>query len=141
MFQLRVVASFAAGHRLLNSGTRCESPHGHNYVVEAFLVGAALDHRGMVYDFSDFKDVIETLVAKWDHKFLVNSRDASLRDALEKVDPVAVVVFEDENPTAEAMARRLFLELRDIHGVPVQRLRVWETDKQYAEFYEADPRQ
>jgi 6-pyruvoyltetrahydropterin/6-carboxytetrahydropterin synthase len=132
MFELRVVAQFAAGHRLLDSGTKCEAPHGHNYVLEAFVEGAATDDRGMVVDFSDLKDAIrETLDAWWDHKFLLNSRDTALRSALEVVAPTAIFVFE--NPTAEVMAKAIHKELNR-RGLPVTRVRIWETDKQYAEF-------
>jgi 6-pyruvoyltetrahydropterin/6-carboxytetrahydropterin synthase len=137
MYELRVEAEFAAGHRLLNSGGPCDRPHGHNYRVEVFLQGAATDHRGMVYDFSDIKHELRSVVdSRWDHKFLVNSEDVALRHALEALDPDCLYVFHDINPTAEAMARELWQELRKMHGEMVSRVRVWESQKQYAEYRE-----
>ena len=46
---------FSYGHRLMDYDGKCAHAHGHNGVLEVELGSEKLDHRGMVYDFSDVK--------------------------------------------------------------------------------------
>ena len=67
---------FCYGHRLLNYAGKCRHLHGHNARVEVDIESNQLDQRGMVYDFSDIKEVIK----KWiddtlDHNMLLNKAD------------------------------------------------------------------
>ncbi len=45
MYEVKIVTQFAAAHRLENFNGKCEGLHGHNWKVEVFLVGPALDQR------------------------------------------------------------------------------------------------
>ena len=55
MYEVKIVTQFAAAHRLENFKGKCESLHGHNWKVEVFLVGKALDSAGLLMDFGVVK--------------------------------------------------------------------------------------
>lgn len=126
------VFKFCAGHRLLNYEGKCKFPHGHNYEAEVEVEGN-LDKLGMVMDFSDLKRVVSDWIdTRWDHGFLLNSRDEEMAAALGSLKHSKVFYFKEQNPTAEAMADVLLGELsRDIPGVV--RVRITETDGCWAE--------
>lgn len=101
--------AFAASHQLdgLPDGHQCGRLHGHNYVVELELRADELDDIGMVYDFGKMKPFRQYLDEAIDHRHLN--------------DVMSV------NPTAEALARELYLvaEKRITHAVSA--VTVWET--------------
>ena len=72
----------------------------------------------------------------WDHGFLINDRDQELLIALKSLQRSKVFVFEDENPTAEVIARYLFNVVRGQYGHLVSKVRIWESPNQYAEYFE-----
>ena len=55
-------------------------------------------------------------------------------DALRSVPECKLYVFDGVNPSTEAIARRLFEEARRQFGSAIQKVRVWETPTQYAEY-------
>jgi len=103
---------FDYGHRIPNHKSKCFSPHGHLCVLEVTLEGDVKSIRGesddgMVLDFSDVKAVImELIVNKWDHAFLIWEGDTLLLDALDKfgwkINILPCV------PTAEELAEYIF---------------------------------
>ena len=54
-YLLVVRDSFAAAHRLVGSGGRCENLHGHNWKVEVTVETDTLDEAGMGLDFTVLK--------------------------------------------------------------------------------------
>jgi 6-pyruvoyltetrahydropterin/6-carboxytetrahydropterin synthase len=122
MYELKIVTQFAAAHRLENFYGKCESLHGHNWKVEVFLVGNALDSAGLLMDFGVIKTRTKEVLEEIDHKYL-NELDA----------------FRDCNPSSENLARYLYERLgatfnRD--GVTVHRVNVWESDTSCASYYQ-----
>ncbi len=106
---------FSAAHRLRNYVGKCANLHGHNYRVEIYARGAALDHAGMLLDFADLKAATSKLVDYLDHQ---NINDLPPFD-------------QAINPTAEEMAGWFLHEIaRDINNdrVQVYKVRLWETD-------------
>ncbi len=110
------IMHFSAAHSLPDHQGKCRNIHGHTYTVEVTVEGPLQDEgpaRAMVLDFGDLGDVVARLVVDpLDHQYL--------NDVLEVV------------PTAEALAGWMFRTLVDA-GLPVTRVRLWETPTSYAE--------
>ena len=122
MYELKIVTQFAAAHRLENFYGKCESLHGHNWKVEVFLVGNALDSAGLLMDFGVMKARTKEVLEEIDHKYL-NELDA----------------FRDRNPSSENLARYLYERLGAIFtrdGVKIHRVNVWESDTSCASYYQ-----
>jgi 6-pyruvoyltetrahydropterin/6-carboxytetrahydropterin synthase len=135
MYLDRVEIVFDAGHRLLDYPGKCASPHGHTYRAEIFVGARALDGLGLARDFGAVRAPLKAWIdAHWDHGFLLNDADRVLVDALRTLPEAKLYLFPATNPTAEAMAERLFVEARRQLGCAVQRVRIWESPAHYAEF-------
>ncbi|GAB4246384.1 MAG: 6-carboxytetrahydropterin synthase QueD [Thermoleophilia bacterium] len=115
------ILSFDAAHSLPDHEGKCRNLHGHSYRVEVTVAGEIRRQgpaRGMVMDFSELEERAERLIVEpLDHRFLNE-----------------VVDFP---PTAERLALWMMERLR-ADGLPVVRIRLWETPTSYAEV-EADP--
>jgi 6-pyruvoyltetrahydropterin/6-carboxytetrahydropterin synthase len=122
MYEIKIITSFSAAHRLENFYGKCEALHGHNWKVEVFLVGKKLDEAGLLLDFGAVKARTRELLEEVDHKYL-NELPA----------------FSHQNPSSENLASYLFQRLaaalnRD--GVQVSRVNVWESDNSCASYYQ-----
>lgn len=139
MYIDRIEIVFEAGHRLLNYPGNCAAPHGHTYKIEVFAATRHLDALGMGIDFGELRRHLKKWVdQQWDHAFLLNDADTELVEALRRLPESKLYLFPGSNPSAEAIARELFTEARRQFGGVVQRVRVWESFHQYAEFIPAD---
>lgn len=121
MYELKIITSFAAAHRLENFYGKCEALHGHNWKVEVFLRGDKLDEAGLLLDFGVIKAHTRELLEEVDHKYL-NELPA----------------FSDQNPSSENLARHLFERLGaalNQDRVTVSRVNVWESDTSCASYY------
>jgi len=135
MYLARIEIAFDAGHRLLGHPGKCAAPHGHTYKAEVFVATRDLDALGLSLDFDQLKGHLKAWIdAHWDHGFLVNDRDTRLVEALRALPESKLYLFRGVNPSAEAMARELFAEAQRQFGDVVQRVRIWESPGQYAEF-------
>ena len=129
MFRICKTVRFEAAHILRNKDTtdeenkklfgKCSNFHGHSYKVEVFVKSPILNY-GMVINFSELKDIMNVfIIEKYDHKTLNQVMDVL--------------------PTAENIAQEIYLNLRkELHkfGRPLDKVRVWETDTCWAEYYE-----
>jgi 6-pyruvoyltetrahydropterin/6-carboxytetrahydropterin synthase len=103
--------TFEAAHHLPWHPGRCRAVHGHSYRLDV-TVGGPLDERGVVLDFDEVRDVVaREVVGPWDH--------TDLNEVL-------------DNPTAELVAVRAW-ELLESAGLPLERLRLWETSRAWVE--------
>ena len=134
-YHVGIELSFASGHRLLEHDGKCIYPHGHTYKAEILVASGVLNELGLVVDFTELKRKVNGWIEEhWDHAFLVNSKDVELIDALKAVKGSRVFIFQEENPSAEVMARELYHRIREQCGIAPLKVRVWESDSQYAEF-------
>jgi len=151
----RICKSFEveSGHMLSKHPGRCRHPHGHTRRIEIVLRSDRLDDRDMVCDFHAIRLAVQELLDELDHAMAINSADP-FRGAIEQASG-RVVVFEDQDPTTEAMARRIYEHLAGViaqrgalaapdgraweipAGVRVERVRVWETSSSWAEYSDA----
>ena len=89
--------------------------HGHNWKVEVEVSGNVLDNVGMVLDFKDIRNSTNDIVNKLDHRFLND------------LEP-----FKEINPTAENIAKYIFLELSKVvnnNETKIRSIKLWETEK------------
>ena len=136
MHQVTKIIHFCYGHRLLHYEGKCRHLHGHNGKVEIQLSRETLDSRGMVVDFDEIKQVVQTWInAELDHKMLLNRADAILPVLQQLGEPVYVL---DANPTAEAIARLIY-EFAASRKLPVTAVRLWETAASFASYRPSPP--
>lgn len=135
MYVASVEVTFDAAHRLLGYPGKCASAHGHTFRAQVVVATEELDRLGLTLDFRALKAGLKAWVDRhWDHAFLANDQDAQMVAALRSVPECKLYLFRGVNPSAEAIARELFDEARRQFGAVVQRVRLWETPTQYAEY-------
>lgn len=119
-YQLAVRDGFAAAHRLVGSGGRCENLHGHNFKVELRVGGEELGDAGMVMDFSELKEVLGSVVSGLDHRDL-NDHPA----------------FREGSPSSEMIAEFIFRSVAKTlaGGVSVVSVTVGESDSASATYF------
>lgn len=129
MYQVTKEINFCYGHRLRDYPKKCKHLHGHNGRVEITLEAESLDYRGMLVDFEDIKDGVQTwIMAELDHKLLLR-KDDPLVPVLRDLNETFLVM--DDNPTAENIARMIY-EYTKSKGFPVISVKLWETPTSFA---------
>jgi len=131
MYELTVIAGFAAAHNLRDYDGECERIHGHNWRVTAIVAAEKLDKIGLVLDFKVIKKGLTDILNTLDHRHLND------------VEP-----FNIENPSSENIARYVFEELERFvdglgekvagQGVHVKNVMVWESDNAGATYYKEE---
>jgi 6-pyruvoyltetrahydropterin/6-carboxytetrahydropterin synthase len=133
MYSVTKRIDFCYGHRLLDYDGVCKHPHGHNAKVEIEVRTGSLDNRNMVCDFSDIKRIVKGWIDKsLDHKMLLRHDDPLVKPLKELGEPVYIC---DSNPTVEHIAQLIYRHATS-EGLPVVRVKVWETPTSYAEYGE-----
>lgn len=127
---------------------RCKYPHGHTRNIEVVVAGDSLDENGMLVDFKALRLALTDYIERYDHSMAVNSKDPLL-PAMQALYPEdSVVVFDNQEPTTEVLAKDIFDFAHQVltdgfcHGqykilpgkVKLERVRVWETPSSWAEF-------
>ncbi len=122
MFEITVETSFSSAHQLRGYSGGCENLHGHNWRVMVTASSVGLDSLGMIVDFRQLKNKVEEVVLKLDHKFI------------NEIPP-----FDTLNPTAENISKYIYglvSDSLDVEGVSVVSVKVWESEKAAATYYE-----
>jgi 6-pyruvoyltetrahydropterin/6-carboxytetrahydropterin synthase len=161
----RICKSFEieTAHMLSKHPEKCKFPHGHSRRLEVVLRADELDSADMVCDFKAVKLAVGDFIDSLDHAIFVNSRDPLLA-SLKAQPGVRLIVYDDQDPTTEVMAKHVFDYIRtalrcasgrtgvsagqDGQGRPshqpyplsgkvkLERVRVWETSSSWAEYWE-----
>lgn len=121
------------GHRLPEHFGVCKNIHGHSYKLVVEFEGE-LDKNQMVIDYYDVETIINPLIEKLDHSFMVNKEDKIVLEFLEKMNSKKVVV--DFNSTAENICSYLLNEIKKCSlpsNISSVKVRVYETQFDYAE--------
>jgi 6-pyruvoyltetrahydropterin/6-carboxytetrahydropterin synthase len=132
MFKVAKMIHFNYGHRLLGgSHNKCSHLHGHSARVEIEMTRPKLNAQGMVVDFFDIKRTIgEWIDRNLDHKMILWDKDPLAKLLKKAGEPVVLV---KENPTAEMLARKIFLEARRMK-LPVSKVTLWDNQDSCACF-------
>jgi 6-pyruvoyltetrahydropterin/6-carboxytetrahydropterin synthase len=121
MYELKVIAHFAAAHQLKMVSEKCENLHGHNWKLEVCVKGEQLNEAGVVMDFGELKAHLSGIVDRLDHRFL------------NELDP-----FKDDNPSSERIARYVAETLQATIGddqVNVSSVTAWESENACATYF------
>ena len=121
------------GHRLPEHFGKCKNIHGHSYKMIVELEGD-VDESGMVMDYYDVKKMIEPIVEKLDHAFMVYKEDKEIISFLEKMKSKMVVV--EFQSTVENICRYFLDEIKKAsfpQNVKNISVRIYETADDYAE--------
>ena len=120
MFELKVVAHFAAAHQLKMVAKKCENLHGHNWKIEACVRGKKLSEAGVVMDFGEIKAFLSEILTELDHSFL-NDHD----------------FLRNGNPSSENVAFYIAKELQkkiENPSINVSRITAWESENASATY-------
>jgi 6-pyruvoyltetrahydropterin/6-carboxytetrahydropterin synthase len=121
------------GHRLPKHFGLCKNIHGHSYKMIVEFDGD-LNKQGMMIDYYDVEKIINPIIEKLDHSFMVNKKDKVVIEFLEKINSKKVVV--DFESTAENISKYLLDEIVKSNfpsNVKKLTVRIFETEKDYAE--------
>ena len=121
MFEVEIILSFSAAHRLREYNGKCERLHGHNYKVHVACRSQDLGHVGMVIDFVELKKATRDVLERLDHRFLND-----------------VSPFDKVEPSAENIAKWLSDEIAANLGDRSSLLHsvsVWESDTSRATYF------
>lgn len=121
---------FAMAHRLLGH-KKCETLHGHTWVVEVGVEGKE-DEKGMVLDFSILDSIVDEVIGRFDHKVCLSEDDPLVYDL-----PSGACILVPNPPTTETLARIIGKEVKDIlrreeKDFPLV-VRVYESPRHWAE--------
>jgi 6-pyruvoyltetrahydropterin/6-carboxytetrahydropterin synthase len=122
VFEVAYETTFCATHRLTEAGRPIEPLHGHDWRVEVVAAGERLDRVGVVIDFEVLKEALRGITAQFHYKDM-NEHAA----------------FRDQSPSAEAVARYVFGELKramGAQGALLRRVRIWEAPGCSAVYFE-----
>jgi 6-pyruvoyltetrahydropterin/6-carboxytetrahydropterin synthase len=121
------------GHRLPEHFGLCKNIHGHSYKMIVEFEGE-LDKNQMVIDYYYVEKIVNPVIEKLDHAFMVNADDKNVLEFLEKMKSKKVVV--NFNSTAENICSYLLSEIRKCSlpsNISSVKVRVYETQFDYAE--------
>jgi len=124
MYRITKEFEFCYGHRLHRHGGKCRHLHGHNARAVIVLEARDLDEQGMVRDFGEVAEVVQSYIdAELDHTMLLH-RDDPFLPAIEAAGERVRVL--DLDPTAENLARLIYERARAA-GLPVVEVAIWES--------------
>lgn len=121
------------GHRLPEHFGNCKNIHGHSYKMIIEFEGE-LNKDEMIIDFYDIHRIINPLIEKLDHAFMVNENDTVVIEFLEKIKSKMLVV--DFNSTVENICKFILKEIKKFDMPPnisSVAVRIYETNEDYAE--------
>jgi len=126
--------TFEAAHMLEGHDGDCANIHGHSYRLQVGLVGEPSSEpgakEGFVLDFKDLKTAVkEIFLDNWDHSFLAKGDEKILPALAASGTKLVRLGFR---ATAENMCWHI-LKLLYCEGLPVERVRLYETATSYAE--------
>jgi len=122
MFTLFIKDSFSAAHRLEEYQGKCETLHGHNFMVEVSVAGETLNTTGMLIDFTILKEHLREVLKTLDHSYINE-----------------IPFFRERAASSEYIAMYIFQLLRtriNERSVILQEVKVWESESACASYHE-----
>lgn len=132
MFKIKSEVQFDMAHYLSGYEGKCSNIHGHRYKLIAKLKSETLHTegqlRGMVDDFSNFKDALKSIADIFDHKLIIedNEEGRILVNKLKEIPNDFNIHMVNYRPTAEEMSRDIFNRLKN-SGFKVYEVELFET--------------
>lgn len=132
MFKIKSEVQFDMAHYLSGYNGKCSNIHGHRYRLIVMLKSETLHEdgqlRGMVDDFTTFKDTLKEIAEIFDHKLILeeNEEGIALAQNLKGLPNEFDIYFVGYRPTAEEMSRDIFNRLKE-KGLSVCEVELFET--------------
>ena len=123
MYEVNVKTGFSAAHQLRLYDGKYENLHGHNWSAQVTVEADELDAMGVGIDFVKLKQMVEEFLKKLDYQ------------NINEIPP-----FNELNPSAENIARWLFLKLKNQVGsqtTRVKRVEICEMEGCGASYFES----
>jgi len=122
MYDVTIKTGFSAAHQLRLYDGKYENLHGHNWTAQVTVEADKLDPIGVGIDFVELKGMVERILSRLDYH------------NINEISP-----FDKENPSAENIARWLFLELKtqiDTESTRIKRVEIYEMEGCGASYFE-----
>ena len=122
MYDITVKTGFAAAHQLRLYDGKYENLHGHNWTAQVTVEADDLDPIGVGIDFVKLKAMVEKNLSELDYH------------NINEVPP-----FDEQNPSAENIARWLFLKLKvevNTNSTRIKRVEIFEMEGCGASYFE-----
>jgi 6-pyruvoyltetrahydropterin/6-carboxytetrahydropterin synthase len=122
MYEVNVKTGFSAAHQLRLYDGKYENLHGHNWSAQVTVEADELDAMGVGIDFVKLKQMVAEILSKLDYQ------------NINEIPP-----FDELNPSAENIARWLFLKLKEQVGsqtTRVKRVEICEMEGCGASYFE-----
>ena len=122
MYEVTVKTGFAAAHQLRLYDGKYENLHGHNWTAQVTVEADELDPIGVGIDFVELKAMVEKNLSELDYH------------NINEVPP-----FDEQNPSAENIARWLFLKLKvevNTNSTRIKRVEIFEMEGCGASYFE-----
>ena len=122
MYDVTVKTGFSAAHQLRLYDGKYENLHGHNWTAQVTVEADELNPIGVGIDFVELKEMVERILSRLDYQ------------NINEISP-----FDKENPSAENIARWLFIELKtkiDTESTRIKRVEICEMEGCGASYYE-----
>lgn len=122
MYEVTVKTGFSAAHQLRLYDGKYENLHGHNWSAQVTVEADELDAMGVGIDFVKLKQMVEEILSKLDYQ------------NINEIPP-----FDELNPSAENIARWLFLKLKEqvsSQTIRVKRVEICEMEGCGASYFE-----
>ena len=122
MYEVTVKTGFAAAHQLRLYDGKYENLHGHNWTAQVTVEAHELDPIGVGIDFVKLKAMVEKNLSELDYH------------NINEVPP-----FDEQNPSAENIARWLFLKLKvevNTNSTRIKRVEIFEMEGCGASYFE-----
>ena len=122
MYDVTVKTGFSAAHQLRLYDGKYENLHGHNWTAQVTVEADELDRIGVGIDFVKLKAMVEKKLSELDYH------------NINEVPP-----FDEQNPSAENIARWLFLKLKaEVNSslTRVKRVEIYEMEGCGASYFE-----
>ena len=129
--KLRTETTFDAAHRLVGYKGKCSQLQGHMWRVVIEIEGVDYDNVGILWDFSNTKDLKEM----FDHKTILKDcveNEAIIKEIQRTCGKDSVVIL-DENATAEYLVELILSYLKGTNPNLDFKIKVYESPKSYAE--------
>ena len=141
MYRIEKRFTLPIGHRLSKHKGRCSSIHGHNFIILVGMKAEYLNDNDMIIDFSDFKALVNSVLDDYDHKLLVNEKDAEWMAPLAKELNLRASIFDHDghDPTAERLSEQLYIKMKvifDAFKLDLEYVTVYENENSKATFSE-----
>lgn len=129
--KLKTSFEFDSAHRLVGYQGKCSNLHGHIWKCELEIEGKGLDCNGILWDFTNAKEMSKIL----DHKTILKDckENKPLIDAIIKTCGKDAIYLMEENPTAENLCEEILAHCKTSNPDLKYKVTVWESPKSSCE--------